>query len=377
MKRIIAIILSLVLVIVMLTACGQGSTQTPPQEKPGANDGGTNNGTNNGTTDGGNGGAAEGGALKTGLGIVTSIASSADAGEKDGLAQTDSTVAAVLVDAQGKIVACKIDAAQTKINFSAEGKIVTPLDTVFKTKQEKKEEYGMKKASGIQKEWNEQADAFAAYVTGKTLAEVKGIALNEENRPADAELSSSVTIHVNDLIAAVEKAVSNAQDLGAKSGDKLGLGIVTTIDKSTDAAADKDGLAQAYSTYTAVSFGADGKITSSIIDASQSNVNYNASGKLTTDKNTEVKTKNELGEAYGMKKASGIQKEWNEQAAAFAAYVKGKTLDEVKGIALKEGAPADAELASSVTVHVTDFITVIEKAAQNAKLLLLTHSVQQ
>lgn len=367
MKRIIAIILSLVLVIVMLTACGQGSTQTPPQEKPGANDGGTNNGTNNGTTDGGNGGAAEGGALKTGLGIVTSIASSADAGEKDGLAQTDSTVAAVLVDAQGKIVACKIDAAQTKINFSAEGKIVTPLDTVFKTKQEKKEEYGMKKASGIQKEWNEQADAFAAYVTGKTLAEVKGIALNEENRPADAELSSSVTIHVNDLIAAVEKAVSNAQDLGAKSGDKLGLGIVTTIDKSTDAAADKDGLAQAYSTYTAVSFGADGKITSSIIDASQSNVNYNASGKLTTDKNTEVKTKNELGEAYGMKKASGIKKEWNEQAAAFAAYVKGKTLDEVKGIALKEGAPADAELASSVTVHVTDFITVIEKAAQDAK----------
>lgn len=343
MKKIIALILSLVLSIVMLTACGQGSNQTPPQ----------------GTTKG---------ALKTGLAVVTSVAKSTDAGEKDGLAQTDSTVVAVTVDADGRIAACKIDAAQTKINFSASGKIVTPLDTVFKTKQELKDDYGMRKASGIKKEWNEQADAFAAYVTGKTLAEVKGIALDEAGAPTAAELTSSVTVHVTDLIEAIEKAVNNAQDLGAKAGDKLGLGIVTTMDKSTDASADKDGLAQAYSMYTATTFGADGKITSSIIDASQSNVNFNASGKLTTDvKTAEVKTKNELGDVYGMRKASGIKKEWNEQAASFAAYVTGKTASEVKGISLKEGVPADAELASSVTVHVTDFITVIEKASQNAK----------
>jgi hypothetical protein len=360
MKKIIGLIMSLVLAIVALTACGQGSNQTPPKGQPNQNNGGT--------TDGTNGGTAAGGALRTGLGVVTSVASSADAGEKDGLAQTDSTVAAVLVDADGKIVALKLDAAQTKINFSSDGKIVTPLDTVFKTKQEKKDEYGMKKASGIQKEWYEQADAFAAYATGKTLAELKGIALNEEGKATDAELSSSVTIHVTDFIAAIEKAVNNAQDLGAKAGDKLGLGIVTAIDDSTDATADKEGLAQAYSTYTVATFGADGKITSSIIDASQSKVNFDASGKLTTDvKTAEVKTKDELGEAYGMKKASGIKKEWNEQAAAFAAYVKGKTVDEVKGIALSEGKPADAELSSSVTIHVTDFITVIEKAAQNAK----------
>ncbi len=360
MKKIIALILSLTLAIVMLTACGQGSTQTPPQ--------GTPNETTGGTTDGGKDGTAAASALKTGLAVVTSVASSKDAGEKDGVAQTDSTVVAVTVDAAGKITNCRIDVAQTKINFSAAGKLVTPLDTVFKTKQELKDEYGMKKASGIQKEWYEQADAFAAYVTGKTLAEVKGIALNEEGVPTAAELTSSVTVHVTDFIAAIEKAVNNAQDLGAKAGDKLGLGVVTTMSKSTDAAADKDGLAQAYSMYTATTFGADGKITSSILDASQANVSFNAAGKLTTDvKTAEVKTKNELGEAYGMKKASGIQKEWNEQAASFAAYVTGKSTDEVKGIALKEGTPADAELASSVTVHVTDFMTVIEKASQSAK----------
>ena len=79
----------------------------------------------------------------------------------------------------------------------------------------------------------------------------------------------------------------------------------------------------------------------------------------------EVATKNQLGDAYGMKKASGIGKEWNEQAAAFCEYVTGKTVEEVTGIALTEkGAPADADLAASVTVSVGDFLTLIEKAAQ-------------
>ncbi|HEY8348218.1 MAG TPA: hypothetical protein VIM13_00080 [Clostridia bacterium] len=365
MKRILIVIMSLVLVMSVLAGCGKGTAETPGGETPGKQTPGEQ--TPGGETPGGGNAAA--GDLKTGFAVITSVAKSADAGDKEGVAQVDSTVAAVTVDAQGKIVNAVFDAVQTKINFTAEGRITTPLDTKVRTKQELKTEYGMIKASGIGKEWNEQADAFAEYVKGKTIAEVKGIALNESGAPADAELSSSVTMHVTDLIAVLEKAVNNAQALGAKSGDKLGLGIVTTIDKSANATADKDGVAQAYSTYAAATFGADGKITSSIIDASQSNVNFNASGKITTDlQNADLRTKNELGDQYGMRKASGIGKEWNEQAAAFAEYVKGKTVSEVKGISLnEEGAPAEAELASSVTVHVTDFISILEKASQNAK----------
>ena len=37
-----------------------------------------------------------------------------------------------------------------------------------------------------------------------------------------------------------------------------------------------------------------------------------------------------------MKKASGIGKEWNEQAAAFAKYVEGKTANEIAAIAVDE-----------------------------------------
>jgi hypothetical protein len=308
----------------------------------------------------------EGEGVKTGLAVITSIGKSADAGEKEGLAQVDSTVVAVTVDKDGKIDNCRIDAVQTKINFTTEGKITTPLDTVVKSKQELGTEYGMHKNSGIKKEWNEQADAFAAYVIGKTVEEIKGIAL-AEGVPTEKELTSSVTMRVTDYIAAIEKAAANAQDLGAQVGDKLGLGIYTTIAKSTDAG-EKEGLAQAYSSYTATTFDADGKITSCIIDSSQTNVNFAADGKITTDKSKVFETKNELGPKYGMAKQSGINKEWNEQAASLAEYVVGKTASEVKGISLnEEGVPTDKELSSSVTIHINDYITIIEKASANAK----------
>jgi hypothetical protein len=304
---------------------------------------------------------------KTGLAVISSIAKSVDAGEKDGLAEVDSTVAAVIVDKDGKILNCRIDGAQTKINFTTAGKLTTPLDTAFKSKQELGAEYGLGKASGIKKEWNEQADAFAKYVTGKTAAEVKGIAVTAEGVAADKDLSSSVTIHIGDFIAVVDKAVSNAKDLGAKSGDKLGLGVLTSISGSKEPA-DEDGLAQAYTNYTAATFAADSKITSSLIDASQTNVNFSKEGKITSDLKAELKTKQELGAAYGMIKASSIKKEWNEQADAFAKYVTGKTVAEVKGIAVTaEGTPSDKDLASSVTIHIGDYETIIEKASGNAK----------
>ncbi len=353
MKKILSLVLSLTLAIAIFAGCGSTN-----------NSAGTSTGTATGTS---TGTGTSGDAVKTGLAVVSSIASSKDAGEKDGLAQVDSMIAAVTVDKDGKILKCVIDAAQTKINFSASGKIVTDLKTEFKSKQELGSEYGMKAKSGIKKEWNEQADAFAAYVVGKTADEVKGIAVNDKGTAGDAELASSVTVHIGDFIAAVEKAVANAQDLGAKGEDKLGLGVSTKITNSKDAG-EKDGVAQAYSMYSASTFNADGKVTSCVIDSSQSDVNFNKEGKIISDLKATLKTKNELGAEYGMIKASKIGKEWNQQAAAFAKYVVGKSVEEVKGIAVSDqGVPTDAELTSSVTVHIADFQNVIEKANKNAR----------
>jgi len=367
MKKVIALLLALTMTVGLLTACGKKETN---------NNGTASNGTeSNGTVSGGSeskgtestGSEAGAEALKTGLAVVTSLGSSKSAtADSDGVAQVDSFVAAVLVDANGKIVDCKIDAAQTKINFNAQGKLTTPLDAEVKTKQELGEAYGMKGRSGIGKEWNEQADFFANYVIGKTVDEVKGIAVNEQGYPSDADLTAGITIHITDFIEGVAKAVENAQNLGAKQGDKLGLGVYTEISKSKDASADTEGQGQAYTYYAAATFDNDGKITSAILDASQGTVKFDVNGNITSDLNATVQTKQELKEAYGMKGSSKIGKEWYEQANAFAEYAKGKTAAEIKGIALTEGKPADADLAASVTVSVGGLQTVIEKAYSNS-----------
>ena len=365
MKKIFALLLGLTLSISMLTGCGGKNATNEGTNEPSATAAPTATTAPAATTAPQEGETA--GAAKTGLAVISSIAKSENAGKADGLGQVDSLAVAVLVGGDGKILDCAIDSAQTKINFSKEGKLTTDLTAPVKSKQELGPEYGMKSASGIGKEWNEQADAFAAYVIGKTADEVKGIAVNEEGVAADADLSSSVTIHVGDFIAAVEKAVANAQDLGAKSGDKLGLGISTDISKSKNADTKADGVAEAYSYYNVVTTDAEGRITSNFLDASISDVTFSTKGEITSDPTALLQTKQELKDAYGMKKASKIGKEWYEQANAFSAYVTGKTLDEVKGIALtEEGVAADADLVSSVTVHIGPFVNVIEKAVTNA-----------
>ncbi len=310
--------------------------------------------------------AAEG-ELLTGIGTSVSIADSKDAtADEDGTAQCDATIAAVTVDSNGAIVECVIDIAQTKIGVSADGKITSDLNAEYPSKRELGDDYGMKKASVIGKEWYEQADAFAEWVTGKTRDEISGMAITE-GLAGDADLAASVSIHVTGFQAAVLEAMDNAVAGGAVAGDKLGLGVSTNIAKSVDASADAEGTAEAYTTISVLTVNADGVITSSILDAVQAKITFDATGVITADKSAEVLSKNELGDAYGMKAASGIGKEWNEQAAAYAEYTVGKTLEEVQGTAVEEGRAADADLAASVSIHITDFNSVIAKAVESAK----------
>ena len=308
-------------------------------------------------------GAAEPGKVKTGLAVITGLNKSTDAGAKAGLAQIDSAVVAVTVDGNGKIVKCVIDSVQSKINFDGTGKLTTPVTTLFPTKVELGAAYGMKKASKIGKEWSEQAAALAKYVAGKTVKEIKGIAVDQGKHATGSDLKASVTVSIGEYIEAIEKAVTHAQALGATASDGLGLGIVTNMEHSVNAG-EKPGLAEGYSTYIAITKDAKGKITSCLIDATQGKVNFNTSGKITSDLKVPVKTKNELGAAYGMKKASKIGKEWNEQAAAFAKYVTGKTLAEVEVIAVnKEGHATGSDILASVTIGINDFQAALAKAA--------------
>lgn len=150
-------------------------------------------------------GAQAGDELK--LATVNSIGSSASAtAEKAGTAQLDSTVTALTVK-DGVITSCYIDSVQAKVAFDNKGVISTDLTAAVQTKNQLGDKYGMVAWGGAKHEWNEQAASFAAYVTGKTAAEVAGIAVSE-GKPADADLSSSVTIAIGDFQKLIAKALA-------------------------------------------------------------------------------------------------------------------------------------------------------------------------
>ena len=149
-------------------------------------------------------GAQSGDTLK--LASISSIGSSASAtAEKAGTAQLDCDVTA-LTEKGGKITSCYIDSLQAKVSFDTAGTIATDLTAPMQTKNQLGEKYGMVAWGGAKHEWCDQAAAFCKYVTGKTAAEVAGIAVTE-GKPSDADLSATVTIAIGGFQALVAKAM--------------------------------------------------------------------------------------------------------------------------------------------------------------------------
>lgn len=132
---------------------------------------------------------------------------SSNAGDKDGVAQLDSQIAAVTWNGD-VISSCYIDGIQPRVCFDAKGVITSDLNAGVLTKNQQGEDYGMKTYGGAQFEWNDQAASFAAYVTGKTAAEVSGIAVTESGKAEDADLSSSVTISIGSFLELIQKAAN-------------------------------------------------------------------------------------------------------------------------------------------------------------------------
>ena len=295
------------------------------------------------------------GALKTGLSVTTGVK------EKEGTLTYDVTMVAVTVDDGGVIRSCVIDGIAADLVLANDGTI-KEADEVL-TKNELGEAYGMKAYGNAKYEWNEQAAALANYAVGKTVDELKNGAVNEAGMAKDADLASIATIYIGGYVSGIEAAVSNATHLGAQTGDVLKLVTIGSFDSSTPVDGEKAGNAQLDATFAAVTLNGE-TITSCIIDSVQAKVPFDASGKVTVDMPVTAQTKNELGEGYGMKAYGNAKFEWNEQAAAFAAYVTGKTFSAVSGISVSEDTkPTEADLASTVTIKIGDFMALIAKAA--------------
>ena len=289
------------------------------------------------------------GAVKTGLAVVASIKITDPTEEADGTASYDVTYAAVNVDDNGVITACKFDSLGADVAFAADGTIKTADGEVL-TKHEKGFDYGMVAYGGSTYEWFEQANSVAAYAVGKTVEELKSGAIDESGYAVDVDLKSSASINLFGYVAAIEAAVNNAKHLGAQAGDELKL---TSVNALSGGNLNGDVVALTMK---------DGVITSCYIDSLQAALSVAEDGTVSAG-NTQ--SKNVLGFDYGMVAYAGATYEWFEQAAGFAAYVTGKTPADVAGIAVDESTyPTDTDLTASCTIAIGGFQGLIAKACK-------------
>ena len=319
---------------------------------------------------------------KLGMGVVVSFDSS-----KTGNAQVDATVATVVTDADGKIVACRIDVAQNKMTVT-DGAVDTAK--VFETKMELGDRYGMagkvdNNGDGVMKEWYEQTKAFEAYVVGKTAAQVEAIEtqfVNNHYIAVDqALLDAGCSMQITDFMAAVVKACNDEQGMTFKTAETFTLGVAaaTTAAESTAATTEANGTVKMYTDFAA-SVVANGKILASLNDAIQPAITINANGEI-VEKSFKA-TKRELKEGYNMAaygqsmdwNGDGKVLEWYLQSEAFSKHVVGMTAAEVEAMATKvvEGAgyvisADEALLSAGCTIQITAIKAVVAQSAKNAR----------
>ncbi len=298
--------------------------------------------------------------LKFGFAVETAItAATSAAADADGKGEAEINAAAVLVDAEGKIVKCVLDTAAITVGFTAEGKAVAAGE--IKTKYETGADYGMVAYGGAAKEWFEQADAFCQTVVGKTADEVKALA-SDGGKGTEEVLTAGCTIAVSGFVAVVAEAVANAADSTATADSTLNLGFVFAQD-AKDATADAAGANNVDATISAAAVDAEGKVAAMATDAVQVQFAFDAAG-VTTTATGAVKTKGQLGADYGMVAYGGAAKEWNEQAAVFDAACIGLSATEIAALVAEDGYKGVESLVSAgCTVGVADMVKAAVEAA--------------
>ncbi len=141
--------------------------------------------------------------------LKLAIISSMDAGagkEAGGFAELTVDVTALTMQGD-TITSCAIDSLQAKVSFDGSGILTTDPAAPVQTKNQLGDAYNMKLYGNAKFEWYEQAASFAAYVTGKTPADVAGIAISESTKPADGtDLAATVTISIAGFQALIAKA---------------------------------------------------------------------------------------------------------------------------------------------------------------------------
>ena len=112
---------------------------------------------------------------------------------------------------------------------------------------------------------------------------------------------------------------------------KVGTASYTHTNDSYGYTDGRNGRGAVSTTLVAAVFDNNGQIVRISIDEVETNVGFDNMGQLADFTPGEVKSKKELGDAYGMKAASGIGKEWYQQIESLEKWLEGKKVNTIIG----------------------------------------------
>ena len=255
------------------------------------------------------------------------------------------TVAAIVTDADGKVVLCKVDCIDYSAQYDENGALVTTAPT---SKVALGDNYTMPAGS-----WAKQVSALESYVVGKTQAEVAEVAVN--GYAADADLKASCSFNIDDLVKAIDNAFKSAHKTTFTSTATAFTAGLNAAAKVEDSSADDSDVknAKLTATYSAVVL-EDGKVVAAILDTAEAELK-----NVTEDGAESVSfagTKREQGDNYQM--TSGA---WYVQADAYAKSAVGKTASDIATLA------TEGVAGCTMPYSTYDFKAGLEAAVASAK----------
>lgn len=318
-----------------------------------------------------------------GLGVIAVPELADIEGEEIGALQFSTTIVAATFDEDGKITTCAIDVIEQgagldenkEIEFKFVKNGVANLD--LRSANIQGDDYGMKAASPIGKELNEQHEALANWMVGKTVKEIVAM----QTISADEDLKASVTINVSQYLIALQDAWDRKTPIKS-TPEKLGLGVLNTADVHEPTTDDILTIFEIHSSFVAIGFDADDIITCAAIDITQQPGAINSelifindwSGKVLETETLDGRSKIQKGPDYGMIRFSPIGKEVDEQLNSFANWMVGKTIEEVVSVPVSDNRgigyaaiPTGDDLTASVTITIADYIVGAQLASDSVK----------
>ena len=300
--------------------------------------------------------------LKFGMGVYNYFGENSSATEeKNGKGEVVSTVAAVLLDKNNKILSADIDSVSATVEFTSTGTAVPASE--FKTKRELGDNYGMVAYGGAKNEWYKQVDNFETLVKGKSLDEVKAMMV-EGGKGNDDVVKAGCTIVVADFVKALEKAFDNAADCIASSKDSVNVAMIASQGENSAATAEADGSNGVVVTVAATAVDSNKKVTAAANDELNVEFAFDSTGALKTDANATIDTKFEKGDSYGMVAYGGAKKEWFQQAEVLNKACIGKTSKEISALAAKDGTATEELQTAGCTIAVSDMVKALVAASK-------------